>query len=30
MCIVAKENAQANLPGIADAAKRGALSARLD
>jgi methenyltetrahydrofolate cyclohydrolase len=30
MCIVAKENAQANLPGIADVAKRGALSARLD
>jgi formiminotetrahydrofolate cyclodeaminase len=30
MCIVAKENAHANLPGISDAAKRSTLTARLD
>jgi hypothetical protein len=29
MCIVAKENAEANLPGIADQARRAALAARL-
>ena len=30
MCIVAKENAEANLPGISDLARRGALAARLN
>jgi formiminotetrahydrofolate cyclodeaminase len=30
MCIVAKENAEANLPGIADQARKGELVARLN
>jgi hypothetical protein len=29
MCVVAKENAEANLPGITDQSRRTALAARL-